>query len=158
MAADLGGEFVVTGAGGKDAYGYEQWFFDWAVESLSQVLPIADRRGVKLAIESGSPSGCLVHNIETAEKVLGCESLDSLCSLYDCAHFHIRGEDPVEAFETLSERVVHMHAKDAAGDPKNIIFSPLGEGEIDFDALLGSMADAGFDGYIAVEYEAFAWD
>ena len=119
MAADLGAEFVVTGAGGKDAYGYEQWFFDWAIESLRQVLPIADRRGVKLAIESGSPPGCLVHNIETAEKLLGYESLDSLCSLYDCAHSHIRGEDSVEAFDTLSKRVVHMHAK---GDPKNIIF------------------------------------
>jgi sugar phosphate isomerase/epimerase len=51
-----------------------------------------------------------------------------------------------------------MHAKDAASDPENIIFPPLGEGEINYDALIGTMAASGFDGYIAVEYEAFAWD
>ena len=62
------------------------------------------------------------------------------------------------AFETFQDRIVHMHAKDAAGDAENIIFPPLGQGEIDFDALLGAMATAGYDGYIAVEYEAFAWD
>ncbi len=158
LAADLGAPVVVTAAGGKDAYGYEQWFFDWAIDSLRQLLPIADQRGVKLAIEAGSPPGCLIHDIETAKKLLATEGLESLCSLYDCAHLHIRGENPVEAFEALKERIVHVHAKDASGGPENIIFPPLGEGEIDFDGLLASMAAAGFDGYIAVEYEAFAWD
>lgn len=38
------------------------------------------------------------------------------------------------------------------------IFPPLGKGEVDFDALFGAMAAAAFDGYIAVEYEAFFWN
>jgi len=72
-------------------------------------------------------------------------------------------EQAIDALAALSrpsrhskKQVVHMHAKDAASDPENIIFPPLGEGEINYDALIGTMAASGFDGYIAVEYEAFA--
>lgn len=158
LAVDVGASVVVTGAGGKDAYGYEQWFFDWACESLRQVMPIADRLGITLAIESGSPPGCLVHGIETSRKLLASEGLENVQLLLDSAHFHIRGGGPVEAFKTFKDRVAHVHAKDATGGPENIIFPPLGEGDVDFDTLVGTMAGEGFDGYIAVEYEAFAWD
>ena len=69
----------------------------------------------------------------------------------------MRGDEPVTVFNTLKDLVVHMHAKDAAGDPENIVFPPLGQGEVDFDGLLCAMARSGYDGYIAMEYEAFAW-
>lgn len=157
MAADLGAPIVVTAGGGKNAYGYEQWFFDWAVEVLRQVLPAAQRLGVALAIEAGSPAGSLIYNLETMRKLLDTSGLEGLQALFDCAHYHIRGDSPVTVFNTLKDRVVHMHAKDAAGDPENIVFPPLGQGEVDFDGLLGAMARAGYDGYIAMEYEAFAW-
>lgn len=56
LAVDVGASVVVTGAGGKDAYGYEQWFFDWACESLRQVMPIADRLGINPGYRVGQPS------------------------------------------------------------------------------------------------------
>ena len=158
LAADLGAAVVVTAGGGKDAYGYEQWFFDWAIDTLRQVLPIADRLGITIAIEAGSPAGSLIYNSKTMQRLLAAEGLDSARVLFDPAHYYLRGDCPVQAFETFKNQVVHMHAKDAAGDPENIIFPPLGEGEINYDALIGTMAAGGFDGYIAVEYEAFAWD
>ena len=157
MASDLGVPIVVTAGGGKNAYGYEKWFFDWAVEVLRQVLPKAERLGITLAIEAGSPAGSLIYNLQTMKKLLDTTGLEELRVLFDCAHYHIRGDSPVTTFNTLKDRVVHMHAKDAAGDPENIIFPPLGQGVVDFDGLLGAMARAGYDGYIAMEYEAFAW-
>ncbi len=60
LAADLETPVVVTSGGGKDAYGYEQWFFEWAVDTLKQVLPTANKLGITLAIEAGSPPGCLI--------------------------------------------------------------------------------------------------
>ena len=158
LAADLGAPTVVTTAGGKNAYGYEQWFFDWAIESIGQLLPIADRLGVTIALETGSPPGCLTYNVETTKRLLAAEGLDSVRALFDPAHYYIRGDCPKAAFEALQGHIAHVHAKDATGDPENIVFPPLGEGEIDFDALLGTMAGAGYDGYITMEYEAFAWD
>lgn len=158
LAADLGCSLVVTGAGGKDAYGYEQWFFDWGIDSLQQLAPIAERLGITLAIECGSPLGCLVHGIESSHKVLSAEGLESIELLFDTGHFTIRGGPPVKAFETFKGRIAHVHVKDAVGDAENIAFPPFGEGEVDFDSIFATMAAAGYDGYIAVEYEAFAWD
>ena len=157
LAADLGAPIVVTAGGGKDAYGYEQWFFDWGTDTLRQVLPTADKLGVTLAIEAGSPPGCLIYNTKTIQKLLATDGLDSVRVLFDPAHYYIRGDSPVEAFKALKDHVVHIHAKDATGDQENIVFPPLGEGKIDFDALLGEVAAAGYEGYIAMEYEAFAW-
>lgn len=157
LAADLGSSVVVAGGGSKNAYGYEQWFFDWLIDSLRQLLPTAEKLGITLALEAGSPPGCLLYNIKTMQKLLATEGLDSVRVLFDPAHFTIRGDNPVEAFKALKNKVVHMHAKDADGGPENIIFPPLGEGRIDFDALFGEMRAAEFAGCIAVEYEAFAW-
>ena len=157
LAADLGVPMVVTSGGRKDAYGYEQSFFDWAIDTIRHVLPTAERLGVWLAIEAGSPAGELFYNVKTMQRLLATEGLESLRVLFDPAHFHIRGDPPAEAFKALKDQIVHVHAKDATGDPENIIFPPLGQGEIDFDALFGEMAAAGFDGYIAMEYEAPAW-
>ena len=150
MAADLGAPIVVTAGGGKNAYGYEQWFFDWTVEVLRQVLPTAERLGIALAIEAGSPAGSLIYNLKTMQKLLGVEGLEGLRVLFDCAHYHMRGDEPVTVFNTLKDLVVHMHAKDAAGDPENIVFPPLGQGEVDFDGLLCAMARSGYNGYIAM--------
>ena len=124
MAADLGAPIVVTAGGGKNAYGYEQWFFDWTVEVLRQVLPTAERLGIALAIEAGSPAGSLIYNLKTMQKLLDTAGLEGLRALFDCAHYHMRGDSPVTAFNTLKDRIVHMHAKDAAGDPENIVFPP----------------------------------
>jgi inosose dehydratase len=158
LAADLGAKTVVSVAGVKDAYGYEQWYFDWGIQSLREIVPIADRLGVTIAIEAGSPPGCLVYNLRTMQQLLAAEGLDSVRVLFDPAHYQIRGDSPVDAFLALQDKVVHVHAKDAAGDPENIIFPPLGEGEIDFEQLAAAMAKTGYAGYLAMEYEAFAWD
>ena len=111
-----------------------------------------------MAIEAGSPPGCLIYNIETMLKLLNYDGLDSVRVLFDPAHYFIRGDSPIDAFKVFSDQIVHMHAKDASGNAENIVFPPLGEGKIDFDALFDVMSSVGFDGYIAAEYEAFAWD
>ncbi|MCH2126044.1 MAG: sugar phosphate isomerase/epimerase [Pirellulaceae bacterium] len=158
LGAELGAEVVVTVAGGKDAYGYEQWFWEWSIEILRELLPLADQHGMKLAIEAGSPPGCLVYNLETMQRLLATDGCESIGALFDPAHYHIRGDKVNEVVQALGKKIVHMHAKDATGNPENIVFPPLGQGEIDFDALLGALSAEGFEGYIAMEYEAFAWN
>ena len=157
LAADLEAPVVVVGAGSKDLYNYEREYWKRAVDAFCRLLVDADRLGVKLATETASALGCLVRNLETAQKFLSYEGLESMCVLFDPAHFQVRGDSVIGAYQALADRVVHMHAKDARGDPEDLEFPPLGKGDVDFDALLGATLASGYDGYIAVEYEAVAW-
>ena len=73
----------------------------------------------------------------------------------DTGHLAAGGSDPVEVFETYRDRIVHAHFKDyrrPSGGGRGR-FLPLGEGDIDFPALVRIMRDARFDGWADVELD-----
>ncbi|MEZ5865379.1 MAG: TIM barrel protein [Geminicoccaceae bacterium] len=51
-------------------------------------------------------------------------------------------------------RINHVHLKDGKGTFPDFAFPPLGEGAIDFPALVEGLRRAGYDGALSVEYEA----
>lgn len=74
----------------------------------------------------------------------------------DTGHLAAGGSDPVEVFRTYGKRVVHMHFKDF--DPSQTgwrgrrgRFAPLGEGTVDFGALVEILRGLDYDGWIVVE-------
>lgn len=157
LAADLGCPVVGFGGGRKELFGYEQVYWDRLADALRELVKIADDFGVTLAVESGSFYGNLIHSVERIQKLLSFDGLDRVRVLFDPAHYHIRGDSPVAAFDTLGDRVGHVHAKDARGHREELVFPPLGQGEIDFSALFDRIKASGYDGFVSVEYEAFAW-
>ena len=157
LAADLEVKIVVVGGGHKAFYGQESDYWERLIAALRELVAYGDRIGVRLALEAGSLPGRLVHDLSRVRKVLSYDGLDTLGVLFDPGHYHVRGDSVIDAYRALSERVVHMHAKDARGNVEDFVFPPLGMGEIDFDGLLGAMAAADYPHYISVEYEAFAW-
>ena len=157
LAADLGAPYVVLASGRKDFYGRESQYWEWLVGALRELVARASSLGVTLAFEAAGLPGVLVFNLSRMQQLLRCEGLEELGVLFDPSHYHIRGDDAVEAYRALNERVVHAHVKDARGDMEDFEFPPLGRGEVDFNGLLGAMAEAGYPGYLSVEYEAFAW-
>lgn len=157
LAVDLGVTYVITGGGSKRYYGRESQYWKWLLAALRALLSRAGQLGVTLAFEAAGPYGRFVHNVNRVKYLLSCEGLESLRVVFDPSHYHLRGDSVVKAYEALSHRVVHVHTKDAKGDPEDFEFPPLGKGEVDFDGLLGSIVADGYDGYISVEYEGFAW-
>jgi len=157
LASDLGARYVVFGGGRKKFYGRESQFWEWLVAALRHLTAHASRLGVILAVEAGSSSGSLLHNLSRMQYLLSHDGLESLRVLFDSGHYFVRGDSVIEAYRSLSQRVVHVHAKDAMGNLEDYEFPPLGQGDVDFDGLLGAMAAAGYDGYVSIEYEAFAW-
>ncbi len=145
------------GGGHKDFYGRESDYRERLIAALRELAAYGDRLGVRLALEAGSLPGHLVHNLSRGRKVLSYDRLESLGVLFDPGHYHVRGDPVIGAYRALSERVVHMHAKDARGHVEDFVFPPLGMGEIDFNVLLDAMVAAAYPHYISVEYEAFAW-
>lgn len=158
LAADLGAGNVVVGGGRKEFYGRESEYWERLVTALRHLTANATRLGVTLAVEAGSLPGSLLHNLSRMQYLLSHEGLETLAVLFDSGHYQVRGDSVVAAYRALRQRVVHVHAKDANGNLEDFEFPPLGQGDVDFDGLLGTMAAAGYDGYISIEYEAHAWD
>jgi inosose dehydratase len=157
LAMDLGARYVVVGGGRKEFYGRESQYWEKLVTALRHLTVNATRLGVNLAVEAGSFPGSLLHNLSRMQYLLSHDGLETLGVLFDSGHYQVRGDSVVEAYRALSQRVVHVHAKDAKGNLEDFEFPPLGQGDVDFDGLLGTMVAAGYDGYISIEYEAFAW-
>ncbi|EMA37931.1 sugar phosphate isomerase/epimerase family protein [Halococcus hamelinensis] len=125
-----------------------EWALETFVESLEEVLPVAEEVGVDLHVE---PEPDLL--IETADEYL--EFVERIshpqvrCN-FDAGHLFSVGEDPVAAYETLSEYVDHVHLEDIPEDRRHE-HTQLGEGAMDIDGFLGALDDAGYEEFVTVE-------
>jgi len=74
---------------------------------------------------------------------------------YDTANvIYYNGDvDPAEDLRTIVDRVVHVHLKDTTGGLHEWQFCALGDGRVDFSAVLEVLRAAGFDGTYSLEIE-----
>ena len=90
---------------------------------------------------------------------------------YDPSHMGYQGVDYVEFIRRFSDRIYHVHLKDAYwsstltvsgvfgghldfGDPRRYWdFRSLGRGKIDFEAIIRALNAIGYDGPLSVEWE-----
>ena len=71
---------------------------------------------------------------------------------YDPGNVHYyTGESAAEDVKHIAERVVAMCIKDNTGGARGDVNIEPGTGEVDFDAVFGTLRDAGFDGPCIVE-------
>ena len=116
-------------------------------ETLTALARIGDKLGVTIALEAG-----LDPATKLAEYLNGYES-GGLQVNYDPANFFINGHDPVANVFPLMGRIPHSHARDArrtsaASGPEEV---PLGAGDIDWLAYMGTLAAIDYRGYVTVE-------
>lgn len=112
-------------------------------------------------------TGTFVESPAEIEKVL---SLSDIGLCLDTGHFLIGGGDPVEFLRKWASRINHVHAKDAYlavfegivrdGAPTTAIWSReafpvLGQGDVGMDALLTTLDDIGYQGWLVVEQDIF---
>jgi inosose dehydratase len=70
----------------------------------------------------------------------------------DTAHLAAGGGDPAALIRRYPERLQHVHLKDI--DLATGTFLPLGQGDLDFDDILGAVAEAGYDSWLVVELDS----
>jgi inosose dehydratase len=93
-------------------------------------------------------------------------NLVGLC--LDTGHYRFGGGDPVEAVHQHADRIWHVHFKDchpavanqarAEGWEYNFavgkgLFCELGQGEVDFAAMLSALRDIKYDGWAVIEQD-----
>jgi sugar phosphate isomerase/epimerase len=144
----------------------------FAAECIEACLPHAEAAGVILVIENHYKDDFWQYP-EFAQKMdVFCELVDRIESPhfgvnYDPSNTILAGEDPLELLRRVRHRVVSMHAsdrylaegtiedlrreEDSVGYAKRLRHGEIGKGLNDYDAIFGSLAEVGFDGWISIE-------
>jgi hydroxypyruvate isomerase len=93
--------------------------------------------------------------LERVQRDTGAENLRFLCDLY---HLAVNGDDVDSAIALHADRVGHVQIADAPGR------NEPGTGDLPLDRWLDALAQAGYDGWVALEYkpsgatvDSFGW-
>ena len=163
-----GGEFLVLAAdSGRDGYDDRPVLDEqgWATlfANLTRIREVCAANGVTACLHPHW--GTMVQNVDEVVRVLD-NSTVGLC--LDTGHLTAGGADIVDLVGTYAGRVDIVHAKDvdkALTDKllpgeltwsegiKAGMFTPIGQGDIDFAAIVKLLDDAGFDGYWVLEQD-----
>jgi L-ribulose-5-phosphate 3-epimerase len=123
----------------RDAYKRSQ-------EHIRTLLPLAEKAGVKLAIEEVW-NKFLLSAPEMARYIDEFQS-DSVGAYFDVGNVVEYGF-PQEWIRELGKRILKIHIKEYA-KPKRFDY-PLGEGEIDWKEVAAALREVGYDGWITAE-------
>jgi sugar phosphate isomerase/epimerase len=76
--------------------------------------------------------------------------------VFDTSHFAVAGVDLFEAWEVLSERVVHLHVSDNFGTGRDS-HAPIGSGILPLERFLRMIGASGWPGTITLELDCRAY-
>jgi sugar phosphate isomerase/epimerase len=144
LASDLGIECLVTVPGRMSPLfpPPEEKRTAWMQESVEALLPHAEKRGVRLAIEN-VPVAAFPDAASLGSFVRGFDT-DRIGVCYDAANAHFIGESPAEGIRQLADvlRVFHLSDTGRAAWKHDRI----GTGTVPFAELAPALIQAGFSG------------
>jgi inosose dehydratase len=152
FAQPLGTKVIVIG-GDEATERSDERFQEYAKQANAIGQEVLEATGIRVGVHPHL--GSLVQKRADIDRVM--EMTDpryfNLCP--DTAHLAAGGSDPVEVFRTYRSRIIHTHFKDYKPDPKMGFgrFLELGEGDINFPALVEELRSADFRGWIDVELD-----
>lgn len=166
LAAELGAPLLRVFSGDLlPGYTFEQGF-SRVVDSLAEGAAYAKERQITLVLEN---HGLVAGRSEQVRAII--EAVDSAalrCNL-DTGNFLLVGEDPVEAAAALADLVALVHFKDldlATPEQSDHVYTGLdgrrytgvivGDGLVDFGAIIEILAQQGYGGWLSLEYEGGA--
>ncbi|AZN38260.1 sugar phosphate isomerase/epimerase family protein [Paenibacillus albus] len=114
------------------------------VATLREYDAAARTAGVEFALELHINSP--FETLEQARALVA--AMPEVKLVYDPSHFVMQGID-IRETEWLMEHAVHVHVRDAARDRMQ---THLGEGDVDLDWMLGTLARRGYRGHFSIEY------
>jgi len=148
--------------------------FRYFAEMWNPILDEFDRCDVKFALEVHPTE--IAFDIVTARRAL--EAVDHRSAFgfnFDPSHLHWQMIDPPRFLKTFSDRIYHVHMKDAVltldgesgilsshlnfGTPgRGWDFRTPGRGEINFEEIIRTLTAIGYDGPLSVEWEDAGMD
>ena len=136
------------------------WFNDvWSltVSGIQEVAKYAARIGVGLCIETHI--GYLTMSARYCIKLIDDVNMNNVGMLFEYAWVELAGaETGAEAVRKAARYISHIHIKDWKLETRMPLVKKsclMGEGTVDWDAVLPAIREIGYTGYISDEYEKF---
>ncbi len=165
IAHILGAPIIMLPIGGKKELTRQQSRKN-VIEGLKEAAKLATAANIKLSAEHFT--GVDAPFLTSSDMKEAIEQIPDFYVTYDAGNVLIAGENPVDSFLKTKNKIIHAHFKDwthaqtdgcevgAARkglDGKFYCAALIGEGLVDYPRVLQTMKDAGYDGYINIEYE-----
>lgn len=151
LAARIGATYIVTGTG--ETHDDEDVIEDEAVlvDILRDLSAAAAERGIKVALEThGNNYGTGASIRDLVTKV----GSDDFGVNYDTANVIFYGDaEPYDDLRVSADRVLGIHLKDKAGDPREWNFPAIGDGYLDFGRVFEILRDTGCSAPLSIEIE-----
>jgi protein FrlC len=147
-AAELGCSVmsVNSGWGFWDDSGKEAW--EWSVETIARVADVAQKEGIKLALESLQPSESnLVLGIDDAKKFIDALKHPAVELMIDSVAVGVAGETPEQWFEAFGGRIIHCHLVDGAPSGHMV----WGEGQYSLEDIMHAFYRNKYKGIFTME-------
>ena len=151
LAKKFGASRLVVGGGAKRPDGPKLEDFKKVGRGLDMTADIARAHGLESSYHP--------HLGTISETLSGFHQIMDNCSIGFCpdtAHLVASGIDPVEAIERYGYRLQHVHLKDLS--QKTGQFTPLGEGDINFPAVLEAIRKTSYASWLMVELDSCEGD
>ncbi len=118
---------------------------------MASVARRAAEQGVAAAFHPNSSPHSLFRTREDYDVMFGMLSRTCLGWAPDVGHMVNGGMDPLETLRAGRDLIRHVHFKDYAGPGR---WALMGEGTVDWPAVVRFLSDAGYGGWIVVEDES----
>ncbi|NQV31836.1 MAG: sugar phosphate isomerase/epimerase [Phycisphaeraceae bacterium] len=118
--------------------------FKWVIDCIEQCLPTAEKCGVVLGLENHWGLG---RTAEGVKRIVDAIDDPWLMVTLDTGNFL---EDPYDQLEALAPMAIMMQAKTYYGEGKWYTL------DLDYPRIGGIMRDAGYKGYVSLEFEGKA--
>ncbi|WP_167477076.1 TIM barrel protein [Nocardia arthritidis] len=169
LFAATGAEVLVLAAAtGLDGYDARPQLSDseWRtlIETAGAIRDLAAGHGLRTVLHPHV--GTHVESEAEVERFVADSDLD-LC--LDTGHLLIGGADPVKLAQRHANRIGHIHLKDVRAEladkirsgaleyseaVRQGVYVPLGDGDVDIDALVRALHAAGYRGWYVIEQDA----
>lgn len=136
---------------------------EWIIDGLTKASEYAANHMVKLALENhGKLAGRGDQVRGIIEEVRKRSGNDALGANPDTGNFLLVNQPSHEAIREVAPFAYMVHFKDFRPDPtgefealngERFVGTAVGEGIVDLSACIGALKDAGFDGWLSMEYE-----
>ena len=151
LAAVAGARHYVIGGGAVRSTGRRAQDYETAGAFLDTVAERAQAAGL---IPSYHPHlGSIAQAPEQIDSLFAATSI-GLCA--DVAHIAAGGGDPVAVIRKYADRLAYVHLKDL--NHQTNAFLPLGAGDLDLNAIISEVVDAGYHDWITVELDGYEGD